>query len=114
MKIKLTGTSLNVDGQLIEDGCVCEVDDKSAQALIDRELAVEHDGSEDPAQDGGERADLIRQAVLDMMESDPEREDETAWTKSGKPDVKALSDMVGFEVSAAERDAAFDAANADQ
>lgn len=34
-------------------------------------------------------------------------DDDTLWTNSGKPDAGALSERLGFRVSAAERDAAW-------
>lgn len=34
-------------------------------------------------------------------------DDDTLWTNSGKPDASALSERLGFRISAAERDAAW-------
>jgi len=44
----------------------------------------------------------ISEAILTL---DPENED--AWTGGGKPSVHALSAVLGYEVTAAERDAAW-------
>jgi len=113
MKIKLTGTNLVVNGETVADGGSCEVGDAEAKALIDRQP---HDGREEDAGDAGADADRRAQilaAIRDLLEADPDRADESAWTKSGKPDVKALESLIGSPVSAAERDAAWHEVSAD-
>jgi len=105
MKIKLTGTNLVVNGETVEDGSRCEIGEAEALALIDRGLAVPDDGAAEPSSDDDRHA-LIVDAIRDLIESDPERADDSIWTKSGKPDIKALESLLGFDVTAAERDAA--------
>ena len=51
---------------------------------------------------GNERADAIVEACLELDENNKE-----LFTGSGAPTTKALSEEVGFEVSAAERDVAW-------
>ncbi len=119
MEIKLTGTRLMVNGEPVDDGDRCDIDEAEATALIARGLAVPADG-ESEAQDGNaddvsdeERHTLIVGAIRDLIESDPEKGDESSWTKSGKPDVKALESLIGSPVSAAERDAAWQEVSTD-
>lgn len=52
-----------------------------------------------------ERRAKVRQGMIvsAIGELDPAQE----YTKSGKPDVKALVDLLGFDIDAKERDAAF-------
>ena len=60
-------------------------------------------------QEGAEDADSRHAALADAVGRLPEG-DENAWTKDGKPDARALGAEAGVEnVSAAERDAAWDA-----
>lgn len=115
MKIKLTGTNLVVNGETIADGGSCEVGDAEAKALIDRGLAKPDDGREEEAGESGADADRHAQilaAIRDLLEADPDRADETVWTKAGKPEVRAIEELLGFDISAAERDAAWEELNA--
>lgn len=58
---------------------------------------------EGPGQ-GGETNPLV-----DAIENlDPDKNNELVWTKSGKPQVSALAEIVGHAVSAKERDQAWE------
>lgn len=54
----------------------------------------------------GERAEKIKAAVIEILNSGNTSE----LTDSGAPRVEALQDKLGFNVTASERDAAFEAA----
>lgn len=65
------------------------------------------EGEADAAAD--RRAKVRQNMIVSVIgELDPDAE----YTKSGKPDVKALEDLLGFAISATERDAAFAAFSA--
>lgn len=53
------------------------------------------------------KVDLISAGIEKMLEGD----DEGAFTGDGKPDVRKLSDVVGFTVTAKERDTAWAVVN---
>lgn len=107
MHVKLT-RDYPIRGDRFRAGQVVEVIDATAAWLIGQGIAVAADGDTEVEPDG--RQDLIQAAIRDMLESDPNKEDESLWTKGGKPDVKALASLLGYEISAAERDAAWEAA----
>jgi len=77
------------------------------EPVADHSSSDNGDGNSEPES----RHALIVGAIRDLLEADPERADESTWTKSGKPDVKALESLLGFDISAAERDAAWDEVN---
>ena len=52
------------------------------------------------------QGDELHAAIQDAIgRLDPA--DSTKWTKGGKPDVKALEKLLGFDITAAERDSAW-------
>lgn len=53
------------------------------------------------------KSELIAKGIEKMLEGD----DEGAFTGDGKPDVRKLSAVVGFTVTAGERDSAWEAVN---
>lgn len=55
------------------------------------------------------KSDLLVAAIDKMLDTD----DEGAFDGDGKPNLEALSKVVGFNVSREERDAAFDLINKD-
>ncbi len=112
MKIKLTGANLVVNGETIENGGNCDVGEAEAMAMIDRGLAVHSDGVEETSHNDGDLSDeqrrvLIVETIRDMAQMDPDRQQAGDWTKSGLPDVRVVSDLVGFDIAATERDAAW-------
>ncbi len=49
----------------------------------------------------------LQAAIGEMLTADPEKKDSALWTNDGKPDTRALGDLVGRKVSAQERDEAW-------
>lgn len=48
-----------------------------------------------------------KQAIVDVINS-LDKEDKTKWTNNGKPDARVLTELLGWEVSAKERDAIYE------
>jgi len=110
MHIKLT-RDYPIRGERRRKGEVVEVIDASAAWLIGQGIAIDAAGGSETDNSGSEtdnRQAQIEAAIRDLLESDPERTDEEVWTKAGKPDVKALELLLGLDISAAERDAAWE------
>lgn len=59
-----------------------------------------------PPEAPGERMELIKAAVIELMNAG----NASDFTGNGTPKVEALKDRLGFEVTAAERDTAYEAA----
>ena len=108
MHVKLT-RDYPIRGDRCRKGQVVEVIESTAQWMIGNGIAVAVDvesESDNGNSESDTRHDQIVAVIRDLIDSDPEKADETLWTKSGKPDVKALEALLGFDISAAERDAA--------
>jgi len=105
------GVQLDLDAErareLIDSGHARPVD----VAVSGAAPAADHSESDNGNAETDARHALIVDAIRDLLEADPERADDAYWTKSGKPDVKALETLLGFDISAAERDAAWDEVN---
>lgn len=82
-----------------QEGETIELDEPSAAELIALG-AVE--AVKDAAPDPAERAAVIQAAIANLDKENPEN-----WLKDSRPVVNALSAVLGFTVSAAERDAAW-------
>ena len=106
---------LKHDGDEVEVGQTVSLSKKDAAPLlacgairdpraVDVEVVVEAEAT---------REEQIVEGVKAMMAEDPEKGQAALWTKAGKPEVKAIEKMVGFDITAAERDAAWDAAIAE-
>ena len=95
-------------GRVVDDGKTLhkpngdpfEMDDGQAEKLIARNIVS-------PAQVEHDAADKERQLVeaIDTLDSNKANNDH--WTNSEKPQTRALADIIGVAVSAAERDAAY-------
>lgn len=123
-KIYTCNSPVNHNGKLYAIAAPIELDDDAAGPL----LALGHifvrqadpapsnvvnlgdakKGAGDPADAGKEPSDpAVRQAaIIDSMRR-LDVGDEAAWTRAGVPDVKHLSAMLGWVVTAAERDNAW-------
>ena len=96
-------------GRVVEDGQTLhrpggdpfEMDDDQAAKLIARNILspskVEHNA-----------ADKERQLVDAIGQLDADKTNNDHWTNSEKPQTRALADIIGVAVSAAERDAAYE------
>lgn len=79
-----------------------EFDDEDEAAVQDEGAG---DGETEPAKLTNEqKMEAIRDAVANL---DPD--DESNWTKDGKPDARALTKLLKFQVTSAERDKALGA-----
>ena len=88
-------------GLRLAPGAVVELGPDEA-ARIGAALAGSDSAQEAPAGDS-RQTDAIAEAIRAL---DPGAAD--AWTKSGKPDVRALEQRLGYDITAAERDAAWE------
>lgn len=52
----------------------------------------------------------LADAIAKLLSDDPQKQNESWWTRDGKPEVGALTELTGARVSAKERDAAWEAA----
>ena len=84
-------------GEIYKPGDSVELPEDMAEHLLAEGVITS------PAQrpEGGALAAAIREAA-DRLD----KADESKWTKSGKPTTEALEGELGFDISAAERDAA--------
>ena len=97
-------SELHHDGAVYLPGSVVELDDDAAQALLDVDVIAHSTRERDdpPSPDGGGRLAAIRGAIRTLPVSDP-----ALWTKSGAPQVSAVEHVLGEDITAAERDAAW-------
>ncbi len=103
MFVKIVNPS-KINGEIMQPGeDVLELDDADARALIESGSAVEAEMTPAPRkpEDGDQLGEAIRSAT-DQLDAD----DGEAWTKSGKPKTEAIEAILGYSVTAAERDAA--------
>jgi len=100
MKIKVI-SSCKVDGEIHLPGAEIEPSDEDAQALIDSGACEAFGGESAKPESAEALSAAIRDAIATL--------DEDAFTQSGKAKVEAIETVLGYPVSAAERDAAMDA-----
>jgi len=105
---------INHDGEQYHpntENNVIELTDKQAKPLLDESvigLINEIDGSEVPGtieQTKPENEAAVLHAIRRVIEG-LDVTDKTKWTKANKPDANVLTELLGWSVSAAERDAA--------
>lgn len=84
--------------QSVVAGDIVNLDDDEAKDLIDRGFVAKIDGSE------ADDAHLV-EAILDAITDLPD----DAFGKDGKPGVKAIEVILGENITAAQRDKAWDA-----
>lgn len=96
-KFKVNRT-INHDGDLYADGTI-ELGSKAAAPLLANGAISEIEKPEKLVNPG----DIIVQAITGL---DPA--DDALWTKDGRPDLKHLSELLHRQVTAAERDAAWE------
>lgn len=112
-------TPMRHDGESIEAGEPIELSEKEAAPLLacgairDPDSPQPEAGSADaaPVDDAGAaeatREEQIAAAIQAMLSEDPDKTRDEWWTRSGKPEVRAIEQRLGFDLSAAERDAAW-------
>lgn len=106
MRVKSLATlTLKQGAPAILPGAEAEIDDTLAKDLLARGLVEMLAQLEKPAKPAGEA--LIEAIAAAALKLD-KKED---FGKDGKPNVKALSLVLGYSVTAEERDAAFDRMN---
>lgn len=93
------------DGKRYAPGDDCPVEDAKILSSLSVQGLI--DGGAD--QEDASIADVIRV----MTQEDPDRSNEAWWTKAGKPEVSAIRDRLGRDVSAAERDEVWAVVNTD-
>lgn len=93
--------------RLYRPGEPVELDEADAKLLLESG-AVRKPGPPEPPE-GAEKDAAIRAAIGRL-----DRADESKWTKAGEPTTDALEGQLGFKVSAAERDAAWAALEAER
>lgn len=93
-----------LDGAYIEAGELVELSDEQADSLAEH-LVVHSADAEAPVGEADEAADKADALVAAIGQLDPENHDH--WTKAGKPDVAALEAILGRDISADDRDAAW-------
>ncbi len=93
------------DGERHEIGAVVDLSEKAAKPLLATgtiaPVLVSSHAPTEPA-DPAERLALVK-AAIEVLDA----EDEDLWTKDGRPDLAALSDLLGWRVTGAERDQAW-------
>lgn len=91
-------TPLRRDGKVIKPGGVAGLTKEEAQPLLACGAVAPVDDTAEGSSD-----DLV--AAIGTLPKDNDK----AWLKDGRPDAKALADLTGQPVTAAERDAAWEA-----
>ncbi len=95
-------TELGDDDPRFQIGDVRDLPDPSGERWLRRGAAVEV--TDDAATD----EEPSREQAIEDAINNLEVGHEDHWTKAGKPEVKALEAALGFDISAAERDAAWE------
>lgn len=104
-KYRLT-CDLWIDGEFVPTGALVELSDERAAELAEH-LVVRSPGATEPAGEVDE-AEAVNEAdeiVAAIGQLNPENPDH--WTKAGKPDVAALEAILDRDISADDRDAAW-------
>ncbi len=117
---------VNHDGKLYAIGAPIDLTDDAAESLLalgrisappanpvpsnvvnlgDAKKGAGEADTGTPAGAGDEPTDpVVRQAAIKVAIASLDREDESLWLKSGAPDAKAVTEVLGWKVTAAERD----------
>jgi len=88
------------DGEYLMPGDTPDLGDNDAQALIESGAAEALQGGVRP-DDADALLTEIREAIASLATDDGD-----AWTKSGKAKTEAIETVLGYAITAAERDAA--------
>lgn len=105
MKSFTVNTPLKRGGRITPAGKVVELPEEEARPLL--ALGAIVPAAVAPAPPPPAEGDDLVAAIAKL---DPAREDH--WTQGGKPECRALAEIIGRDVSAKERDAAWDAVQA--
>jgi len=99
-------TAIDHDNERFELGSTIDLEDKQAQPLLDLKAISGPigDAADTEPTDPAERLAAISGAIGEL---DPN--DKDLWLQDGKPDVAAIMAVLGWKVSAAERNAAWSA-----
>ncbi len=90
------------DGRRIAPGATATLAEDTARALIDGGAAELADAPVDVAK-GDDRRSVILAAIAGLEPGNPDH-----WTRSGKPEIRALAAASGLtDIAAGERDAAW-------
>ena len=107
-------TKVNHDQEDYLAGSRIDLDDKQAKPLLDLgAIASGYDGKEqtpDPASGNPPNKELTEAEKLDAVKAvlgSLNVDNAEIWTSTGKPNTAALTGILGFDVSAALRDAAW-------
>ncbi len=97
------------DGDHHMPGDTPELSEKDARALIDSgsAKAIESTTAQTSAPTGDQLLAAIRDAAASL-----DTDDESLWTNGGKPKTGALEAVLGFSITAAQRDEALEAEQA--
>jgi hypothetical protein len=90
-------------GEFLKPGDTADLSDDDAQALIDSGSAVAIEERE--ANTKPEDTDALHAAIRGAVES-LDADDADAWTGSGKAKAASIEAVLGYSVTASERDAA--------
>ncbi len=99
MKIKLLRNTVLGTGLIGQKGKTYEVDDKDAKYLININKAS--------AANGDQEAPSLDQVVIAIEQLD--KDDDALWTNDDKPQVEALNQILGVNITAKLRNEAFEA-----
>lgn len=93
-------SAIRHDGEDFEEGDLIKLSADAARPLLDMGVI-----GENPARptDDQARLDEIADAIRGLDRDNPE-----LWTNSGKPQVSAIEAVLGYDISASERDAALE------
>ena len=95
--------ALHHDGRAYEPGAEVELEGETAALLLER--GIVEPTADSPEAAAARRGEVIAEAIR-VLEIGRKK---TSWTKTGEPQVKAIEAVVGFDIDAAERDAALEA-----
>jgi len=89
---------LQHDGKRYEPGDSVTMPEKQAAVLLDIKVV-----SGPIAEEGENRLEAITAAIMQLDKDNPD-----LWTNDHKPQVKAIEEITGFDITAAERDEAWE------
>ncbi len=84
---------------LIRPGETYTIDDEEGRSLIERQFAIAIDEQRTQSSSQSDHLDAIVDAIAELPES--------AYGKNGKPDVKAIQNIIEVEITASQRDEAW-------